>query len=150
MEGVMRRVRFLGLVLAAGGISPAVAAPAWTPAENDVPLKIVEINRTKTATEVRIQTSEAMKEACWSMAGPNSPYLLAAERRYRLIGGEGIAACPKSRSYAEGGTMVLRFEPLKPGVKEFSLIEGVGGESALLDPDSATRRYWNFLHIKVE
>ena len=146
----MRSVGFLGLLLAAGGVSPAVAGPAWTPAENDVPLKIVEVNRTKTATEIRIQTAEAMKEACWSMTGWNSPYLLAAERRYRLIGGEGIAACPKSRDYAEGGTMVLRFEPLKPGVKEFSLIEGVGGESALLDPDAATRRYWNFLHIKVE
>lgn len=146
----MRCVRFLGLVLAASVASPALAAPAWTPAENDVPLKIVEVNRTKTATEIRIQTGEAMKEACWSMTGWNSPYLLAAERRYRLIGGEGIAACPKSRDYAEGGTMVLRFEPLKPGVKEFSLIEGVGGESALLDPDAATRRYWNFLHIKVD
>ena len=75
---------------------------------------------------------------------------MAAERRYRLVGGEGIAACPKNRDYAEGGAMMLLFEPLKPGVKEFSLIEGVGGESALLDPDSATRRYWNFLHIKVE
>ena len=146
----MRAVRSLGLMLAAGAVSPATAAPAWVPAENDVPLKIVEINRTATATEIRIQTGEAMKEACWSMTGWNSPYLLAAERRYRLIGGEGIAACPKSRDYAEGGTMVLRFEPLKPGVKEFSLIEGVGGESALLDPDAATRRYWNFLHIKVE
>ncbi len=146
----MRAMRFLGLVLATSLVQPAVAAPAWTPAENDVPLKIVEVNRTKTATEVRIQTGEAMKEACWSMTGWNSPYLLAAERRYRLIGGEGIAACPKSRSYAEGGTMVLRFEPLKPGVKQFSLIEGVGGESALLDPESATRRYWNFLHVKVD
>jgi hypothetical protein len=43
----------------------------------------------------------------------------------------------------------LRFEPLKPGVKQFSLIEGAGGESALLDPESATR-YWNFLQIKAE
>jgi hypothetical protein len=146
----MRNLGLFGLVLAAAAASPALAAPAWTPAENDVPLKIVEVNRTAAATAIRIQTSEAMKEACWSMAGPNAPYLLAAERRYRLIGGEGIAACPKSRDYAEGGTMVLRFEPLKAGVKEFSLIEGVGGESALLDPESATRRYWNFLHIKVE
>jgi hypothetical protein len=146
----MRSFGLLGTLLAAGAASPGTAAPAWTPAENDVPLKIVEVNRTKAATEIRIQTGEAMRGACWSMAGANSPYLLAAERRYRLIGGEGIAACPKSRSYAEGGTMVLRFEPLKPGVKEFSLIEGVGGESALLDPDSATRRYWNFLHVKVE
>jgi hypothetical protein len=146
----MRCNRFIGFVLALGAVSPAMAAPAWTPAENDVPLKIVEVNRTKTSTELRIQTGEAMKEACWSMTGPNAPYLLAAERRYRLIGGEGIAGCPKSRDYAEGGTMVLRFEPVKPGVKEFSLIEGVGGESALLDPDSATRRYWNFLHIKVD
>jgi hypothetical protein len=143
-------VRFFGLVLAAAGVSPALAGPAWTPAENDAPLTIVQFSRTAAATEIRIQTREAMKEACWSMTGPNSPYLLAAERRYRLIGGEGIAACPKSRDYSEGGTMVLRFEPLKAGVKEFSLIEGVGGESALLDPDSATRRYWNFLHIKVE
>ena len=146
----MRKIIGFGLMLAVGTPSAALAAPAWTPAENEVPLKIVEVNRTKTATEIRIQTGEAMKDACWSMAGPNSPYLLAAERRYRLIGGEGIAACPKSRSYAEGGTMVLRFEPLKPGAKEFSLIEGVGGESALLDPDSATRRYWNFLHIKLD
>lgn len=146
----MPRVRLCGLILAAGAAAPAAAGPAWTPAEGDVPLTIVQYSRTATATEIRIQTREAMKDACWSMAGPNSPYLLAAERRYRLIGGEGIAACPKSRDYAEGGTMVLRFEPLKPGVKELSLIEGVGGESALLDPDSATRRYWNFLHIKVE
>ncbi len=146
----MRSIHFFGLVLAAAAVSPAAAGPVWTPAENDVPLKIVQFSRTAAATEIRIQTSEAMKEACWSMIGPHAPYLLAGERRYRLIGGEGIAACPKSRDYAEGGTMVLRFEPLKPGVKEFSLIEGVGGESALLDPDSATRRYWNFLHIKVD
>jgi hypothetical protein len=146
----MDRVRLVGLVLAVGAASPGAAAPAWTPAENDVPLTIVQYSRTATATEIRIQVREAMKEACWSMTGTNSPYLLAAERRYRLIGGEGIAACPKSRDYPEGGTMVLRFEPLKAGVKEFSLIEGVGGESALLDPDAATRRYWNFLHVKVE
>ena len=146
----MRCVRFIGLVLAVGGGSPALAGAAWTPAENEVPLTIVQVSRTAAATEVRIQVREAMKEACWAMTGWNSPYLLAAERRYRLLGGEGIAGCPKSRGYPEGGTMVLRFELLKPGVKEFSLIEGVGGESALLDPEAATRRYWNFLHIKVE
>jgi hypothetical protein len=146
----MHYVRLLGLALAAGGAAPAVAGPAWTPAEDDVPLGIVEVARTAQATEIRIQTRAAMKDACWTMTGANSPYLLAAGRRYRLLGGEGIAACPKSRDYAEGGTMVLRFEPLKPAVKEFSLIEGVGGESQLLDPDSATRRYWNFLHIKAE
>jgi hypothetical protein len=138
------------LALMAGLAAPAAAGLVTVPAENEVPLTIVQFTRTPKATEVRIQTQSAMKDACWTMTGANSAYLLAAERRYRLIGGEGINACPKSRDYTEGDIMVLRFEPLKPDVNEFSLIEGVGGENALLDPDSSTRRYWNFLHVKVK
>jgi hypothetical protein len=47
--------------------------------------------------------------------------------------------------------MVLRFEPLEPQVREFSLVEGEGGENQMIDPASAVNiRYWNFLHVKPQ
>ena len=146
----MRGSVLLMLAIAAGLAAPAAAGLVSVPAENGVPVTIVPVTRTPKATELRLQAQSALKDTCWAMTGPNSPYLIAAERRYRLIGGDGITACPKSRGYAEGDIMVLRFEPLKAGVSEFSLIEGVGGESQILDPASATRRYWNFLHVKAK
>jgi hypothetical protein len=146
----MRGFHLVMLGLAMGGGVPAAAGLVAVPAENQAPVTMVGFTRTAKATEVRLEAQAALKDACWAMAGANSPYLLAAEHRYRLIGGDGIAICPKSRGYAEGDVMVLRFEPLRPGVREFSLIEGVGGESQILDPASATRRYWNFLHVEVK
>jgi hypothetical protein len=138
-------VLLLGLAVTS---APAAADDVAVPAEDQVPLMLIQFTRSAKTTEVRLQATEALKDACWTMVGPNSPYLIAAEHRYRLLGGDKITACPKGRDYAEGEVMVLRFEPLRPNVSEFSLIEGVGGESQLLDPDSATRRYWNFLHVK--
>jgi hypothetical protein len=137
----------LGLAVAG---APAGADDVSVPADGGVPLMLIQFTRTAKMTEVRLQATAPVKDACWTTVGANSPYLLAAEHRYRLIGGDRITTCPKSRSYAEGEVMVLRFEPLPPKVSEFSLIEGVGGESQILDPASATRRYWNFLHVKAK
>jgi hypothetical protein len=145
----MRGVHWAALGLAVAA-APAAADDVSVPADGGAPVMLIQFTRTAKATEVRLQATAAIKDACWTMIGVNSPYLLAAEHRYRLIGGDKITACPKSRGYAEGEVMVLRFEPLPAKVGEFSLIEGVGGESQILDPASATRRYWNFLHVKAK
>lgn len=137
----------LGLAVAS---TPAAADDVAAPADDAAPVMLIQFTRTARAIEVRLQATAPLKDACWTMTGPNSPYLIAAEHRYPLIGGDRITACPKGRDYAEGEVMVLRFAPLRPNVTEFSLIEGVGGESQILDPDSATRRYWNFLHVKAK
>jgi len=46
--------------------------------------------------------------------------------------------------------MVLRFEPLDPQIREFSLVEGEGGENQMVDPASSRGSYWNFLHVKSQ
>jgi hypothetical protein len=86
---------------------------------------------------------------CWNSSGPDSPYLLAEGRHYRFLNGDSITACPTRRDYATREIMVLRFAPLDPQVRQFSLVEGQGGENQLVDPASSTIRYWNFLRVKL-
>jgi hypothetical protein len=128
---------------------PAVGGQLLHQAENKIPVAIVEVSRTRAYTEVRLETQAPRPHVCWSFSGPNSPYLVAADRRYRFLNGNDITDCPTKRDYAAHQYMVLRFEPLPPQVREFSLVEGEGGENQMIDP--AAQRgtsYWNFLHVK--
>jgi hypothetical protein len=39
---------------------------------------------------------------------------------------------------------------LPPQVREFSLVEGQGGENQMIDPAANRgRSYWNFLHVNL-
>ena len=135
------------VVLACG--QPVAADSLSYQAENNVPVAIVKVVRTPRYTEAHLQTQAVRPQVCWSSTGPNSPYLLAAGHRYRLLGGDNITNCPAKRDYASGEIMVLRFEPLDSQVQEFSLVEGEGGENQMADPASSRGiRYWNFLHVK--
>jgi hypothetical protein len=119
-------------------------------AENKVPVALVEVIRTPQYTEVRLETQAPRPKVCWSASGPNSPYLLADSHRYRFIGGDRIANCPERRDYAARELMILRFQPIESNVREFSLVEGEGGENQLINPASSPgTRYWNFLHVKM-
>ncbi len=119
-------------------------------AENNVPVAIVEVIRTPAHTEIHLETQAPRGKVCWSSKGPNSPYLLAGGRRYRLIGGDKITDCPTQRDYAAHEEMVLRFEPLPSDTREFSLVEGEGGENQMIDPKSyPNRQFWNFLHVQA-
>jgi hypothetical protein len=131
--------------------APAVAEELLHLAENRVPVAVVEVIRTQSYTEVRLETQAPRPKVCWSFSGPNSPYLLASEHRYRFLSGDAITDCPNQQDYAAHQYMVLRFEPLPPHVREFSLVEGEGGENQMIDP--AAHRgtsYWNFLHVKLD
>jgi hypothetical protein len=145
----MRRALLLSAVLLAGA-RPVLAEALLHPAENNVPVAIVRIERTARFTEVAIETQAPRQKVCWYASGPNSPYLLAGGRRYRLIEGDKIAGCPATRDYGAHETMVLRFEPIGPQVREFSLVECEGGENQMIDPASSRERYWNFLHVKTQ
>jgi hypothetical protein len=118
-------------------------------AENQVPIAIVQIIRTPRHTEIHPQTQATVPRVCWNPTGPDSPYLLAEGRRFRFLGGDRITNCPTEQNYVVRETMVLRFEPLGPQVREFSLVEGQGGENQMIDPASSTRRFWNFLRVKM-
>ena len=128
----------------------ALAESLMHPAENNVPVAIVRIERTARFTEVHIETQAPRSKVCWASSGPNSPYLLANRHRYRLLEGDKIANCPATRDYGAHETMVLRFEPLDPQIREFSLVEGEGGENQLIDPASSRGNYWNFLRVKSQ
>jgi hypothetical protein len=140
---------------AAGPAALIAAAPAGGGelrhlAENRIPVAIIEVTRTPDYTEVRLETQAPRPKVCWSFSGPNSPYLLASDHRYRFLSGEAITDCPNQRDYAAHQFMVLRFEPLPPQVQEFSLVEGQGGENQMIDPASQRgTSYWNFLHVKL-
>ena len=82
-----------------------------------------------------------------AFAGANAPYLLARGRRYRLVGGEDIAICPRRRFHTARQIMVLHFELLDPTIREVSLVEGQGGENRMIDLKSSSARFWNFLRI---
>lgn len=138
------------LLLAALAGGPAVAGKLLHRAENNVPVAIVEVKVTSGYTEVRLETQAPRNKVCWASSGPNSPYLLASGTRYRLVGGDNIANCPKRMDYAARQIMVLRFQPLSPQIREFSLVEGQGGENQMIDPSHhAGTQYWNFLHVKL-
>jgi hypothetical protein len=147
-EIAMRRVVSIVIMLACG--QPVLAESLLHPAENKVPVAIVRIERTPRFTEIHIETQAPRSKVCWASSGPNSPYLLANGRRHRLIDGDAITSCPATRDYGAHETMVLRFAPLDPLIREFSLVEGEGGENQMIDPASSRGSYWNFIHVKSQ
>jgi hypothetical protein len=144
----MRQGLSVVIMLACG--QPAVAESLLHPAENKVPVAIVRIERTPRFTEIHIDTQAPRSKVCWASSGPNSPYLLANGRRHRFVDGDAITNCPATRDYGAHETMVLRFEPLDPQIREFSLVEGEGGENQMIDPATSRGSYWNFLHVKSQ
>ena len=144
----MRPVLSTVIMLACG--QPVLAESLLHLAENKVPVAIVRIERTPRFTEVHIETQAPRSKVCWASSGPNSPYLLANGRRHRFIDGDAITNCPATRDYGAREAMVLRFEPLDPQVREFSLVEGEGGENQMIDPARSRGSYWNFLHVKLQ
>jgi hypothetical protein len=147
---ILRRAVLLSIVTMLACDRPTLAESLMHPAENNVPVAIVRIERTARFTEVHIETQAPRSKVCWASSGPNSPYLLANRHRYRLLEGDKIANCPATRDYGAHETMVLRFEPLDPQIREFSLVEGEGGENQLIDPASSRGNYWNFLRVKSQ
>ena len=146
----MRRAVLLSIVAMFACGRPVLAETLMHPAENSVPVAIVRIERTPRFTEIYIETQAPRQKVCWASSGSNSPYLLADGHRYRLIEGGNFASCPATRDYVAHETMVLRFEPIEPQIREFSLVEGEGGENQMIDPASSSSRYWNFLHVKSQ
>ena len=133
---------FVASVLA---VQPAAADTLFHRAENQVPVAIVEIKRSAEHTEIHLQA----QAVCFAASGPNSPYLLAAGRNYRYLGGDNVTACPDRRDYAAGDIMVLRFEPLVVGSSTFSFVSGQGGEKQPVDVVSPTTPCWSFLRVRV-
>ena len=146
----MRFTALLCGVLVLGCFQPAAAEIVSQQAENKVPVTMIGVVTSARYTEVRLQTQAAVADVCWTSQGADSPYLLAGGRRYRFLGGDGITACPARRNYVALESMALRFEPLDPQAKEFSLVEGQGGENQMIDPTSSKARFWNFLRVKLK
>ena len=144
------KIFLLTLVLAVFPRLQAGSETIYHFAENQVPVVMTEVRRISEHTEIHLITLEPLKQVCWTFSGPHSPYLLSEGRRHRFLGGDYITACPTTRAYKAGETMILRFSPLGKHVKEFSLVEGQGGENQLIDPSSSRTRYWNFLHVRLE
>jgi hypothetical protein len=119
-------------------------------AENGVEIALISVKRTSDYTEIHLQTLAASRGGvCWYKSGPDSPYLIADERRLRFIGGDNITSCPDRRRYAEREVMVLRFEPMPQSVREFSLVEGEGGEDQMRGHRKPNETFWNFLYVKL-
>jgi hypothetical protein len=118
-------------------------------AENQVPVAIVEIKRPAEHTEIHLQAQAALTKVCFAAASSNSPYLLAAGRNYRYLGGDNVTVCPERRDYAAGDILILRFEPLAAGSSTFSFVSGQGGEKQPTDVVSPTTPYWNFLRVRL-
>ena len=137
--------------MAASVLGPQLAVAEILPhrAENQVLAAIVEIKRPAAHTEIHIQALAALTKVCFPASGPNSPYLLAAGRNYRYLGGDNVTACPDRRDYAAGDIMVLRFEPLVAGSSTFSFVSGQSGEKQPVDVVSPTTPYWNFLRVRL-
>ena len=130
-------------------VLPAAAEPLFHRAENQVPVAIVEIKRPAEHTEIHLQAQSPLTKVCFATSGPNSPYLLAAGRNYRYLGGDNVTACPERRDYAAGDIMMLRFEPLAAGSSTFSFVSGQAGEKQSIDVVSPTAPYWNFLRVRL-
>lgn len=146
----MRIVHWLVVVMMLGTACVAHAQDFSHRAENNVPVTLVKMSRQAQYTEVQLRADANLKDVCWASSGDNSPYLLADGRRYRFLQGGNIAPCPDRRGYNAGETMILRFEPLPASVRQFSLVEGKGGENQMADPASQPGvRYWNFLRIPL-
>jgi hypothetical protein len=128
-----------------------MARPLAHMAENNVQVAMIEVSRASQHTEVRLETRAALKGVCWSFEGSNSPYLISEGRRYRFIGGEHISNCPQKQDYASYEIMILRFQPLPANVREFSLVEGEGGENQMIEPTARRNQtFWNFLRVRLD
>jgi hypothetical protein len=127
--------------------SSAGAEALFHRAENQVPVAIVQIDRTSAHTEIRLQAQAALTKVCFAATGPNSPYLLASGRNYRY-GGANVSTCPERRDYAAGDVLVLRFEPLAAGNSTFSFVSGQGGEKQSIDAVAPNTPYWNFIRVR--
>ena len=146
----MRLAALIWSILVLGCVQPAAAEIVSQQAENKIPVAMIGVVTSSRYTEVRLQTQAAVADVCWTSQGADSPYLLAGDRRYRFLGGDGITACPARRNYAAHESMALRFEPLDRQAKEFSLVEGLGGEKQMIDPTSSKARFWNFLRVRLK
>ena len=144
---VLRRTLFSGIAVASV-LAPQLAVTEVLPhrAENQVPAAIVEIKRSAAHTEIHIRAVSALT---FPASGPNSPYLLAAGRNYRYLGGDNVTACPERRDYAADDILILRFEPLAADSSTFSFVSGQGGEKQSIDAISPTTPNWNFLRVRV-
>jgi hypothetical protein len=146
----MRLAALLCSILVLGGAPPAAAEAVFKLAENKVPAALIEVAKSSRYTEVRLQAQAAVTGVCWHTQGPDSPYLVAGDRRYRFLGGDGIASCPAVRNYVAHESMALRFERLDPQTKEFSFIDGQGGEKQMTVPEPSKARFWNFLRVTLK
>ncbi|HET8544611.1 MAG TPA: hypothetical protein VFL68_08905 [Pseudolabrys sp.] len=151
MTRIFWQALFSGTVVAAllSTVQPPAAETLFHRAENQVPVAIVEIKRPAEHTEIHLQAQAALTKVCFAASGPNSPYLLAAGRNYRYLGGDNVTACPERRDYAAGAIMMLRFEPLAAGSSTFSFVSGQSGEKQPIDVVSPTTPYWNFLRVRL-
>jgi hypothetical protein len=146
----MRILHWLVVVLTLGMACVAHSQDFTHRAENNVPVTLVKMSRQAQYTEVQLRADVDLKDVCWTSSGDNSPYLLADGRRYRFLQGGNITPCPDRRGYSAGEVMSLRFEPLPSSVRQFSLVEGKGGENQMADPASQPGvRYWNFLRVPL-
>jgi len=145
------RTLFSGTFVAALllAVAPSVAETLIHSAENQVPVAIVEIKRPAEHTEIHLQAQATLTKVCFAATGPNSPYLLAAGRNYRYLGGDNVTTCPERRDYAKDDILILRFEPLAAGSSTFSFVSGQGGEKQSNDVVSPTMPYWNFLRVRL-
>src|SRR5271169_556991 len=158
MEGVMvrgiQRAVLQRAVLAAIALAllafPAAAQSLFHRAENQVQVALVKAVRAADYTEIHLQTLKAMNGVCWYATGENSPFLISAGQHFRYLSGGNITACPGKQNYANQEIMVLRFEPLPAQIREFSLVEGQGGENQMLDRKSSKETFWNFLNVKLD
>ena len=151
MARTLRHALLGGTFIAAPlfGVPPVAAETLFHRAENEVPVAIVEIKRPAENTEIHLQAQAALTKVCFAASGPNSPYLLAAGRNYRYLGGDNVTTCPERRDYDRGDVMILRFEPLAAGSSTFSFVSGQGGEKQSIDVVSPTTPYWNFLRVRL-
>jgi hypothetical protein len=138
-----------GVAALLSAVQPSTAETLFHRAENQVPVAIVEIKRPAEHTEIYLKAEAALTKVCFAATGPNSPYLLAAGRNYRYLGGANVTACPEHRDYAAGDTMILRFEPLAAGSSTFSFVSGQAGEKQPINVVAPTTPYWNFLRVRL-
>jgi hypothetical protein len=129
--------------------SSAGAETLFHRVENQVPVAIVQIDRTSAHTEIRLQAQAALTKVCFTATGPNSPYLLASGRNYRYLGGDNVSTCPERRDYAAGDVLVLRFELLAAGNSTFSFVSGQAGEKQSIDAVAPNTPYWNFIRVRL-
>lgn len=151
MTCIFWRALFNGTVVAAllAAAEPPAAETLFHRAENQVPVAIVEIKRPAEHTEINLQAQAALTKVCFAASGSNSPYLLAAGRNYRYLGGDNVTACPERRDYAAGDIMMLRFEPLAAGSSTFSFASGQSGEKQSSEAVSPTTPHWNFIRVRL-